>query len=99
MQSNIIISETSKKSYLQKLNDSLHSSKSFHVKKDLPDTKGPFSIKLYVDKNVFYGHAHSIQGAKHDAASKAIDFLLENNNILDKECWEKGRKLTKFCFI
>lgn len=90
----MIISEKSKKSYLERLNDSLHSNRSIHVKKDLPNTKGPFSIKLQVGENVFYGSAHSIQAAKHEAASNAIEFLLENKDKLDGECLDEGNNRT-----
>lgn len=90
LKSNVIISDKSKKSYLQRLNDSLNSNESLRVRKDLPDTKGPFTIKLEVGENVFYGAAHSIQAARHDAASKAIDFLLENRDSLDMACLEEG---------
>lgn len=75
------------------MNESLQSNESIHIKKDLPDTKGPFTIKLQVGENVFYGAAHTIQGARHDAASKAIDFLLENRDSLDMACLEEGKIL------
>lgn len=62
------------------------------MKKDLPNNKGPFTIKLQVGENIFYGNAHSIQAARHDAASKAVDFLLENKDSLNRECLKEGRE-------
>lgn len=92
LQSNVIINDKSKKSYIERLNNSLHSNN--HFKKDLPNTKGPFHIKLQLGENVFYGSAHSIQAAKHNAASNAIDFLLENKDILETECLNEGKSST-----
>lgn len=86
------MNEKSKKSYVQRLNDSLHSNKSIHMKKDLPNNKGPFTIKLQVGENVFFGSGNSIQSARHDAASKAIDFLLENKDNLAGHCSKEGRR-------
>lgn len=90
LNSNVVI-DKSKKSYLEKLNKSVHTDKSLHVKKDEPNTKGPFHIKLEVGENVFYGSAHSIQAAKHHAASNAIDYLFENKDKLFTECLDEGK--------
>lgn len=85
------MTDKSKKSYIQKLNDSLYSDKNVHIKRDLPNTKGPFTVELKVGDNVFYGSAHSIKAARHDAATKAIDFLLENRESLYGDCMKEGK--------
>lgn len=91
LKSNIIVNDKSKKTYLQRLNDSLHSNKSIHVKKELPNNKGPFTVKLLVGDYIFYGNAHSIKAARHDAALKAIDFLVANKDSLAGECSKEGK--------
>lgn len=53
--------------------------------------KGPFIVKLEVGDDIFFGSGHSIQAARHDAASRAIDFLLENKDSYG-ECTKEGNK-------
>lgn len=86
-----------KKSYFQKLNDSLNSS-SLHIKKDLPQDHGPFQIKVKVLDKLFYGFAHTIKAAKHDAASKALDYLIQNKDSLDTPCQKEGIFLNNFLY-
>nr|XP_023017888.1 interferon-inducible double-stranded RNA-dependent protein kinase activator A-like [Leptinotarsa decemlineata] len=90
LNSNLVVSENSKKSYVQKLNDSIYSNKNLRMKKDIENTKGPFKIKVQVGDQVFSGYAHSIQAARHHAASNALDFLIKNKDSLDLDCLKEG---------
>lgn len=69
-----------KKSYLQKLNETLHLNNSIHVRKEGGDITGPFTIKVDVSGNSFFGKALTIQNAKHEAAQNALKSLKENQD-------------------
>lgn len=76
-----------KKSYLQKLNESLHSNDTIRVRKDGSDAKGPFKVRVDVNGNKFIGESHTIQSAKHEAALKALKAIRnqEENFLCLKE--------------
>lgn len=69
-----------KKSYLQKLNETLYLNDSIHVRKDGGDITGPFTIKVDVSGNSFFGKAVTIQNAKHEAAQNALKSLKQNQD-------------------
>ncbi|XP_050300272.1 double-stranded RNA-binding protein Staufen homolog 2-like [Anthonomus grandis grandis] len=66
------------KSYLQKLNDTIHSNDTIHIRKDGSDSKGPFTVRVDVNGEKFFGEAHTIKNARHEAAVKALQSLKEN---------------------
>nr|CAI5830834.1 unnamed protein product [Callosobruchus analis] len=79
------------KTYLTKLNDSVLDEEGFHIQKDLPESKGPFHVKLELGyDNVFYGVAHTIKEAKHKAAIRALEFFVENKDKMDLQCIKDG---------
>ncbi|CAG9764185.1 unnamed protein product [Ceutorhynchus assimilis] len=96
----IIDQPHSGKSYLQKLNETVHSNDTAHVRKDGGDPKGPFTIRVDVNGAQFYGEAHSIQNAKHEAALKALQALKDDKNAFscleqDDNCKSNKNRLTK----
>ncbi|XP_045464496.1 maternal effect protein staufen-like isoform X2 [Harmonia axyridis] len=52
--------------------------------------KSPFNVEVYVEGKSFYGKAHSIQSAKHEAASKALKYLEEKGLDKNSVCTTKG---------
>ncbi|XP_018565164.1 double-stranded RNA-binding protein Staufen homolog [Anoplophora glabripennis] len=90
-----IVNEKPKKSYLQKLNDSIYSD--IHIRKDESQTKGPFKVGVEVGELFFYGTSNTIQSARHQAASNAIDYLIkeiQDGNLvcLQEDSEEECRK-------
>ncbi|CAH1994516.1 unnamed protein product [Acanthoscelides obtectus] len=80
-----------KKTYFKKLNDSILDDEELHIRKDLPETSGPFHVKLEVGQdNVFYAVAQSIKVAKHEAAISALEFFIENKDKMDLHCLKEG---------
>ncbi|XP_076274178.1 maternal effect protein staufen-like [Rhynchophorus ferrugineus] len=77
-----------KKSYLQKLNDTVHSNDTVHVRRDDSDTKGPFKVRLNVNDVKFYGEAQTIKNARNEAAFKALNHI--NTNKEEFSCEAKG---------
>ncbi|KAG5891710.1 hypothetical protein JTB14_016093 [Gonioctena quinquepunctata] len=90
LKSNLVVDEKVKRSYIQKLNDSIHADNSLRMRKDIDQIKGPFKVKVQVGEHIFFGHAHSIQAARHEAASNAVDFLIQNKDNLDLDCLNEG---------
>ncbi|KAL1509758.1 hypothetical protein ABEB36_004445 [Hypothenemus hampei] len=87
-----------RKSYLQKLNEILHMNDTIHVRKDGGDVKGPFTVSVDVDGERFFGKAHTIQNAKHEAAKEALKYLRDNGQTFsclndDDQCKSNKEKL------
>ncbi|VEN52854.1 unnamed protein product [Callosobruchus maculatus] len=79
------------KTYFKKLNDSILDEDEIHIQKDLPESKGPFHVKLEVgDGHIFYGVAQTIKEAKHKAAIRALEFFVENKDKMDLHCFKDG---------
>ncbi|KAL3271763.1 hypothetical protein HHI36_022233 [Cryptolaemus montrouzieri] len=55
--------------------------------------KGPFHIEVDVDGRSFYGKAHTIQAAKHDAALKAIETLQKLEMDKNSHCTMIGHEM------
>ncbi|XP_048526627.1 maternal effect protein staufen-like isoform X2 [Dendroctonus ponderosae] len=86
-----------KKSYLQKLNDTVHMNDTIHVRRDGGDTKGPFIMSVEVNGKYFFGKAHTLQNSKHEAAAKALKSLKEDEESFychreDDNCNKIGQK-------
>ncbi|CAH1159742.1 unnamed protein product [Phaedon cochleariae] len=90
LKSNVVVNEKLKRPYTQKLNESIYNEKNLKMRKDIDQVKGPFNVKVQVGDLDFYGGAHTIQYAKHDAASKALDYFIQNKDNLDFHCLKEG---------
>lgn len=52
--------------------------------------KSPFNVEVDVDGQSFYSKSHSIQSAKHEAATKAINYLKQKGSDKSSVCTTKG---------
>ncbi|KAJ8922642.1 hypothetical protein NQ315_007674 [Exocentrus adspersus] len=77
-----------KKSYLKKLNESMYSD--IAIRKEESQMTGPFNVAVEVGDEFFYGKSHTIQSARHEAASKAIDHLVRVVRYGDSVCLQEG---------
>ncbi|XP_030759956.1 maternal effect protein staufen-like isoform X1 [Sitophilus oryzae] len=88
-----------KKSYLQRLNDTVYSNGSIHIRKDTSDNKGPFTVQVMVNDVKFKGKAHTVQNAKHEAALNALKYLKENKDsfscLKDDGCKQQRQAVVK----
>ncbi|KAJ8984459.1 hypothetical protein NQ317_012525 [Molorchus minor] len=96
---NMIIDGQFKKSYLQKLNDSIYADNHLLLRKDESQSKGPFTVMVEVGDLSFYGISYTIQSARHEAASKAVNGLIkqiqDGSLACAKEDWKEECRKAK----
>ncbi|KAF7271510.1 hypothetical protein GWI33_015624 [Rhynchophorus ferrugineus] len=70
-----------KKSYLKKVNGTVYSNDTLHVRRNDSDTKGTFKVHLNVNDVKFYGEAQTIKNAHNEAAMKALNYINKNKEF------------------
>ncbi|KAJ8949822.1 hypothetical protein NQ318_000520, partial [Aromia moschata] len=84
-----------KKSYLEKLNESVYLDSEIHVKKDETQSKGPYKVMVEVGDVTFYGISYTIQSARHEAATKGVDYIIKQIQEGNLACIKEDSKECK----
>ncbi|KAF7267177.1 hypothetical protein GWI33_019569, partial [Rhynchophorus ferrugineus] len=76
-----------KKSYLHKLNDTVHFNDTLHVRRNDSDTMGPFKVHFNVNDVKFYGEAQTIKNARNEAALQALNYINKTRRSSHLKQW------------